>query len=81
MADKDLGDVLRRNEARLMALPNVTGIGIGEKNGRPVIKVYITHRVPASELAADELVPPSLEGCDVDVEELGTPQIQESREE
>jgi len=37
-------------EERLMRLPNVTGVGIGERVGKRVIKVFVTHKVPESEL-------------------------------
>ncbi len=60
-----------RHEAALMKLPNVTGVGIGERAGQPVIKVFVTEKVPESSLAPDELVPTSLEGHEVDVEEIG----------
>lgn len=54
-----------------MALPNVTGIGIGMKGKRRVIKVFVTHKVPAAELAPGERVPESLDGFATDVEESG----------
>ena len=51
-----------------MALPRVAGVGIGERDGEPVIKVFVTEEVQESELAAGERVPASLEGYEVDVE-------------
>lgn len=60
-----------RHEAALLELPNVTGVGIGERAGKPVIKVFVTRKVPESSLAPDERVPASLEGHEVDVEEIG----------
>ena len=54
-----------------MRLPNVTGVGIGEKDGRKVIKVFVTHKVPETELRAKEIIPKTLEGCGTDVEEIG----------
>ena len=58
-------------EEQLLRLPNVTGVGIGEKAGKPVIKVFVTHKVPESALRSHEVVPRSLEGYETDVEEMG----------
>jgi hypothetical protein len=60
-----------RYQEQLMRLPNVTGVGIGEKGGKEVIKVFVTHKVPESTLRPDEVVPRTLEGCATDVEEIG----------
>ncbi len=64
-------DVKAKYEAQLMRLPNVTGVGIGEKAGKPVIRVLVTHKVPESTLRPEETVPKTLEGSAVDVEEVG----------
>jgi hypothetical protein len=64
-------DVMARHEARLLALPNVVGVGIGERDGRPVIKVFLKDSVPESALAPSERVPQSLEGFEVDVQVIG----------
>jgi hypothetical protein len=63
--------VKQKHEERLMRLPNVTGVGIGEKAGKKVIKVFVTQKVPESDLRAEEIVPKTLEGCGTDVEEIG----------
>jgi hypothetical protein len=60
-----------RHEPRLMALPNVVGVGMGEKGGQPVIKVFVTTKVPAGQLNAGEIVPEELEGFATDVEAIG----------
>ena len=78
MADATIEEVLARHEAALMALPRVAGVGIGERDGEPVIKVFVTEEVQESELAAGERVPASLEGYEVDVEETGSFQAQQS---
>ena len=69
-------DVKEKHEEQLMRLRNVTGVGIGEKGGKAVIKVFVTHKVPESELKSQEIVPKKLEGWETDVEEIGvvTPQ-------
>ena len=66
-----IAETKTRHEDWLLSLPNVTAVAVGEDAGRAVIKVFVTHKVPASELAPDELVPASLEGHAVDVEEIG----------
>jgi hypothetical protein len=60
-----------RYEAELLALPNVIGAGIGERAGKRVIKVFVTEKVPASQLAPDERVPGTLGGYEVDVDAIG----------
>lgn len=60
-----------KHEEQLMRLPNVTGIGIGEKAGKPVIKVFVTHKVSESDLRPQEIVPRSIDGYETDVEEIG----------
>jgi len=69
----DINDVLRRHEDRLMRLPNVVGVGIGEKDGKPTIRVLVSRKLPAGALRPDQLVPPLIEGCETDVMEVGTP--------
>lgn len=63
--------VKKKHEEKLMRLPNVTGVGIGEKTGKAVIKVFVTHKVPESALRPQEIVPKLLEGYESDVEEIG----------
>lgn len=71
MPDTAIDEARQRHEHELLALPNVTGVGIGDRAGEAVIKVYVTRKVPASELEPEERVPPSLEGHPVDVEAIG----------
>lgn len=54
-----------------MRLPNVTGVGIGEKAGKKVIKVFVTRKIPESDLSEGEIVPKTLDGYGTDVEEIG----------
>ncbi|MFN8372981.1 MAG: hypothetical protein U0694_08895 [Anaerolineae bacterium] len=63
--------VLRQYEAQLMALPNVVGVGIGEKAGRRVITVFVRRKLPEAELQPSEIVPNRLEEYETDVEEIG----------
>jgi hypothetical protein len=72
MAEMSIEVVRRKYEEQLMRLPNVTGVAIGEREGREVIKVFVTRKVPESTLQPDEVVPKTLEGHKTDVEEIGT---------
>jgi hypothetical protein len=63
--------VKRNYEAHLMELPNVTGVGIGRRAGKDVIKVFVTRKLSEAELQPDEIVPRSLDGIETDVEEIG----------
>jgi hypothetical protein len=76
LAETMIAEAKRRHETELLALPNVTGVAIGERAGKPVIKVLVTEKVPASELAPEQRVPPQLDGFEVDVEEIGFVQAQ-----
>lgn len=67
----NIDQVKQLHEDKLMELPNVIGIGIGEKDGHSVIKVFVTHKVEAASLKPGEVVPKRLAGFDVDVEEIG----------
>jgi len=80
MADTPIAEVKARCEGELLVLPNVTGVGIGEREGKPVIKVFVSGKVPESTLAPDERVPASLEGYEVDVEEIGVIEAQATEE-
>ncbi len=58
-------------EEQLMRFRNVSGVGIGEKDGKRVIKVFVTHKIPESDLLPQDIVPKTLEGYETDVEEIG----------
>lgn len=67
----DIASVQNKHEEKLMQLPNVRAVGIGEKDGEQVINVYVTHKVPSSSLKPNEVIPKTLDGYAVDVQELG----------
>jgi hypothetical protein len=67
----DITAAMRRHEERILRLANVTGIGVGEDKGRPVIKVFVSRKLPKTELSRSEIVPASLDGYPTDVEEIG----------
>lgn len=56
-----------RHHDRLMAIPGVTGLGIGEQQGRPAIVVMVERLTPALKA----LLPRVLEGHPVVVEQSG----------
>ena len=60
--------VMRKYEEQLMRLPNVTGVGIGEKKGKEVIVVFVKKKVSESELQPGEIIPKILEGYETGVE-------------
>ena len=68
----DIETIRQKYEDQIMELPNVTGVGIGEKAGKKVIKVFVTQKFHESELQPQEIVPKSLEEYETDVEEIGT---------
>ena len=68
----DIESVKKKYEEQLMRLPNVTGVGIGEKAGKKVIHVYVTSKVPVTALQPDDVIPKALDGWEVVVEEIGT---------
>ena len=63
--------VKQMHEERLMQLPNVTGVGIGEKSGEKVIEVLVTRKVPEALLKPQERVDKILEGYRTVVQEIG----------
>lgn len=72
----DVDAILQRHETSLMQLPNVQGVGVGEKGGKPAIKVFVDRKVPKSSLKESEIVPAQIEGVPTDVEEVGTISVQ-----
>ncbi|MEW6048528.1 MAG: hypothetical protein AB1609_18960, partial [Bacillota bacterium] len=66
-----------RGVAGMPALPNVAGIGLGNKEiggrvtGTPSIVVLVTRKVPRETLRARHLVPGRLGGAITDVVEVG----------
>jgi hypothetical protein len=72
----DLEAAVRQSEQELMSKPNVTGVGIGERDGKPVIKVFVQRKLPKSELSKKEIVPRKIGKYPTDVVEIGTVPIQ-----
>jgi hypothetical protein len=66
-----------RYESDLLAKANVVAVGIGipmrdgRPRGEPAIIVSVTHKVQASDLRPEDLIPQTLENVRVWVEEIG----------
>lgn len=59
--------VLKINEERLMAIPGVVGVGVGESEGKPVVIIMVKELTP--ELR--DKLPQKLDGFGVRVEVVG----------
>jgi hypothetical protein len=66
-SSNDILTVKERNESWLLSLPNVVGVGIGECDGQPCIKVYVMESTP--DLTRQ--IPRQIEGYTVDIEVTG----------
>jgi hypothetical protein len=67
----DMEAAVKKAEQELMTYPNVNGVGIGERNGEPVITVFVTRKLQKSGLKADEIVPDRIAGYPTDIVEIG----------
>ena len=63
----NIEEVLDRHRDRLMAIPGVSGLGIGDKGGNPAIVIMVKQLTP--DLKAR--LPRALEGHPVVVEQSG----------
>ena len=67
MAERTIDSVLADHTNHLMTLPDVVGVGVGERAGRPCIKVFAARQ----STALQEQLPDSLEGYIVEIEVTG----------
>lgn len=80
--DARLFEIKERAAAVFMAMPGVTGVGIGGRlrDGRPtgevVLKVFVARKRSADELSPGELLPERFEGVGIDVSELPESQLE-----
>ena len=81
MTSSEINEALLRHTERLMALPNVVSVGIGEKDSRPAIFVGVVELMPAEDLPPHARLPATLEGHPVVVQAIGSPEVHESEEE
>jgi hypothetical protein len=66
MPELSISDVFDANQAMIMALPGVVGVGIGEQDGRPCIRVMVM-----DSSAGIAGMPDQLDGYLVIVDESG----------
>src|SRR5882724_3139223 len=71
--------VKRNATVRLLAIPGVVAVGIGQKvvgdrhTGEPAIKVFVRAKRAPADVPAGEAIPPSIDGVLTDVEVGGDP--------
>ena len=74
---ENIRQVRRRYQDELMAKANVVGIGIGfrqrggERTSEPALVVMVRRKLPPDQIAPQDMIPTSLEGIPVDVQEVG----------
>jgi len=70
-------DVRHRYQDELMAKANVVGVGIGlrqqagERTDEPALVVMVSKKVPLWQLSPEDIIPATLDGVPVDVQEIG----------
>jgi len=69
--------IRRAYEDELMSKANVVGVGVGfqqqsgERTGQLALVVMVKKKVPLEQLSPEDVIPTSLEGVPVDVQEVG----------
>ena len=69
--------VKQAHEQALLAKANVLGVGVGireqggARGGQVVVVVLVRRKIPISQLALRDQIPPEIEGVPVDVQEVG----------
>lgn len=63
----NIDQIIEDHQHRLMAIPGVTGVGIGNKDNQPVIVVMVKESTQQLKAA----LPPSIEGHPVVIEQSG----------
>ena len=77
--------VKRAHEKALLAKANVVGVGVGyrlaqgQRTETIALVVMVRHKVPASRLRPEDVIPAELEGVPVDVQEVGVISAQTKR--
>ena len=79
---KKVRRVRKENAARLMAMANVVGVGVGYRCQAGVqtdelaLVVMVSRKVPHTLLLPEDLLPTEIDGVPVDVQEVGAIQAQ-----
>jgi len=72
-----IADVRARHESELLEYPHVVGVseGVRTKQGKPTsehcLVILVDQKVPADQLAPNEILPSEVEGVPLDVVEVG----------
>jgi len=80
---RDYIAIKERVADRLLAIPGVHAVGVGEKitagerTGETSVRVYVTRKRPLADVAPDERVPPDIEGVRTDVVERPMPVVEQ----
>lgn|GEM_PF-573817 len=75
--DDEYFAICNRAAEQFLKIPGVHSVGIGGRNrdgkptGETVIKVFLVHKKPASDVLPDDLIPSEFEGVPTDVVECG----------
>lgn len=73
--ERNIEDVKNKYIEQLVTLPNVIRVDTEKKEGKKTIKVFVTRKIPESELQPKEVVPKALGGYETDVEEIGSEEL------
>ncbi|HDR4949090.1 hypothetical protein NPM06_32590 [Bacillus cereus] len=68
----ELEQVVHKYETDLLRLPYVVGVGMGFAQGKEVIQVFVSKKVPCSQLKDTEQIPTQLETYPTNIIEVGT---------
>ncbi len=72
-----VSQVKRAYQAELMAKANVVGVGVGfrqvggQRTETVALVVMVARKLPAEQLAPQDMLPKEIEGVPVDVQEVG----------
>ncbi len=81
LAGANIEAIKAKYEGHLLTLPNVVGVGLGKRGADPVIKVFVQQKVPLNQLQKQAIIPKSLDGVTVDVEEIGAVTVSDDKVE
>ena len=84
MDDRDYVEVKARAAGRLLAIPGVHAVGVGDKltggerTDETSIRVYVSHKLPLAQIPPEERVPAEIEGVRTDVVEMAMPTLDQT---
>jgi hypothetical protein len=60
---------LKKNRKKLLRLPDVTSVGVGQKNGKDVILVFVKRGGAQMTARSADTIPQTVDGYEVDIHE------------